>query len=675
LSVDFTPTDTATYNSVTGTTVHIDVLKKTLTASIINDPTKPYDGNTDATLGPSNFSLSGLVGTDNFTVTKTTGTYNSKDVATATTVTVNLAAGDFTPTGGALASNYNLPTTASGPGHISPLTLTASIIGDPTRPYNGNTTATLTSANFSLTPQVGSESFTVTQTVGTYNSKDVVTPNTVTASLAAGDFTPTGGAVASNYDLPATASGPGHITPVTLTASIIGNPTKQYNCNMTATLTPANFSLSGLVGTENFTVTQTVGAYNSQDVVSANMVNASLAAGDFTGTNGGVATNYVLPTSASGSGQIIPANATISVTAYTSPTTKYNCNFHTATGTATGCDGDLSALFDFSGTSHKDAGDYPGDSWSFNSGSTNPNYNSATGTVHDSIAKADATINVTAYNVTYNCNAHTATGTASGCDGDLSSLLDLSGTTHTNAGTYNGDAWSFAGNANYNSANGTVNDSIAMADTTSSVTSNVNPSIIGQNVTFTATVAGNPAVTCNPTGTVTFKDGATTLMSGVALTGGSATFSTSSLSAGSHSITAVYGADSNFNGSTSSIFTQSVQYIFVGFLPPIDNLPIINSSKAGQTIPIKWQLKDYAGNLIDDLGTLAPNGLTSGSVQCGAAAVDVVEELSAPGSTVFRFDGTQFIYNWQTVKGWGGCRLLQVKLSDGTSHYAQFTFK
>ena len=145
----------------------------------------------------------------------------------------------------------------------------------------------MTSANFSLTPQVGSESFTVTQTVGTYNSKDVVTPNTVAASLAAGDFTPTGGAVASNYDLPTTASGPGHITPVTLTASIIGNPTKQYNCNPAATLTPANFSLSGLVGTESFTVTQTAGVYNSKDVLTATSVTASLAADDFTGTNGG----------------------------------------------------------------------------------------------------------------------------------------------------------------------------------------------------------------------------------------------------------------------------------------------------------------------------------------------------------------------------------------------------
>jgi len=134
--------------------------------------------------------------------------------------------------------------------------------------------------------------------------------------------------------------------------------------------------------------------------------------------------------------------------------------------------------------------------------------------------------------------------------------------------------------------------------------------------------------------------------------------------------------DGNFVGASYGTVTQNGNYIFVGFLQPIDNLPTLNSAKAGQTIPIKWQLKDYAGNLISDLGTLSPNGLTSGAVACGAAAVDVIEELSAPGSTVFRFDGTQFIYNWQTSKPWtGACRTLQVRLSDGTSHYAQFTFK
>jgi hypothetical protein len=61
---------------------------------------------------------------------------------------------------------------------------------------------------------------------------------------------------------------------------------------------------------------------------------------------------------------------------------------------------------------------------------------------------------------------------------------------------------------------------------------------------FTATVTPS-----NVTGTVTFKDGNATLGIGN-LNYGLATFSTK-LSTGIHSITAVYGGDTNFNGSTS----------------------------------------------------------------------------------------------------------------------------
>src|SRR2546421_753957 len=61
-----------------------------LTASIIGDPTKPYDGNDAATLTPSNFSLAGLIGSEGFTVTQTAGTYNSAHVAAANTVTASL---------------------------------------------------------------------------------------------------------------------------------------------------------------------------------------------------------------------------------------------------------------------------------------------------------------------------------------------------------------------------------------------------------------------------------------------------------------------------------------------------------------------------------------------------------------------------------------------------------
>jgi hypothetical protein len=94
-----------------------------------------------------------------------------------------------------------------------------------------------------------------------------------------------------------------------------------------------------------------------------------------------------------------------------------------------------------------------------------------------------------------------------------------------------------------------------LAATTTAVTSSMNPSTTGTNVTFTATVTSATAGTI--TGTVTFLDGSTTLGTGP-LAGGTASFTTSSLATGSHSITAQYGGDANFAASTSPVLTQVV---------------------------------------------------------------------------------------------------------------------
>jgi hypothetical protein len=84
---------------------------------------------------------------------------------------------------------------------------------------------------------------------------------------------------------------------------------------------------------------------------------------------------------------------------------------------------------------------------------------SATNTL--TVNKADPTINVTPYNVPFDGNSHTATGTATGVNSESLSGLDLSGTTHTNAGNYPTDPWTFTDSTgNYNDANGTVNDVI-----------------------------------------------------------------------------------------------------------------------------------------------------------------------------------------------------------------------
>lgn len=90
--------------------------------------------------------------------------------------------------------------------------------------------------------------------------------------------------------------------------------------------------------------------------------------------------------------------------------------------------------------------------------------------------------------------------------------------------------------------------------TATALTASPNPSVYGQSVTFTAVVTGSGGT---PTGSVTFMDGTTTLGTGT-LSNGTATFASGKLKAGAHSITAVYGGDTNFAGSTSSVSIQTV---------------------------------------------------------------------------------------------------------------------
>ncbi|HEX6505327.1 MAG TPA: Ig-like domain repeat protein [Terriglobales bacterium] len=94
------------------------------------------------------------------------------------------------------------------------------------------------------------------------------------------------------------------------------------------------------------------------------------------------------------------------------------------------------------------------------------------------------------------------------------------------------------------------------ATTTTSLSSSLNPSIYGQSVTFTAKVA--PSGGGTPTGTVTFYDASVVLGTQPLNSSGLSILTTSSLSAGSHSITASYSGDSSFAGSTSTALAQSV---------------------------------------------------------------------------------------------------------------------
>jgi uncharacterized repeat protein (TIGR03803 family) len=145
----------------------------------------------------------------------------------------------------------------------------------------------------------------------------------------------------------------------------------------------------------------------------------------------------------------------------------------------------------------------------------------------------------------------TSLGTAS-LSGGVAKITTstLAAGTATITASYGGDT------ANAKSTSTGLKQVVDQASSTTTIVSSVNPSKVGQKVKFTATVT---SPTTKPTGIVTFMDGSQTLGTGAVAEGsGMASYTTSTLAAGSHKITAVYAGSANVTGSTSSVLTQTV---------------------------------------------------------------------------------------------------------------------
>ncbi len=117
---------------------------------------------------------------------------------------------------------------------------------------------------------------------------------------------------------------------------------------------------------------------------------------------------------------------------------------------------------------------------------------------------------------------------------------------------------SYSGDSNFSKGNSSLIQIVHASASTTTLTSSANPSAPGQQVTFTATVAAVPPGSGTPSGQVTFADGTTVIGQVPLNASGIATFSTSSLQTGSHTLTAVYASDTNFAASMGSVL-QSVQ--------------------------------------------------------------------------------------------------------------------
>jgi uncharacterized repeat protein (TIGR01451 family) len=115
-------------------------------------------------------------------------------------------------------------------------------------------------------------------------------------------------------------------------------------------------------------------------------------------------------------------------------------------------------------------------------------------------------------------------------------------------------------------------------------------------------------------------------------------------------------------------------YNFSGFFAPINNLPTLNSMKAGQGAPVKFSLGGNQG--VDIFAAESPFSI---QINCDTnAPLDDVELTVTAGGSSLNYDSAadRYIYVWKTESAWKNmCRQLNVTLKDGTQHVANFKFK
>ena len=215
---------------------------------------KTYDGTTAATL--SGYTLTGLVGTQTLAATGTAA-FSSANAGSDIPVAISgITLGNGT--NGGLASNYVVNPAASTTGTIDPKMLTVDTVVA-NKVYDGSTAATLVSAG--LSGFVGDQTVSAADTGGaTFNTKDVGNDKPVTITgleLVNG----TNGGLASNYEIPADATGSANITPATLQVAGVVALNTVYNGTTTANLNTQGAVLTGIIGSDSVSVGSITGSY------------------------------------------------------------------------------------------------------------------------------------------------------------------------------------------------------------------------------------------------------------------------------------------------------------------------------------------------------------------------------------------------------------------------------
>jgi hypothetical protein len=298
------------------------------------------------------------------------------------------------------------------------------------------------------------------------------------------------------------------------------------------------------------------------------------------------------------------------------------------------------------------------DSTSVNPVAAGATYGSASVTLNATVGNTTngAAVNGGTVTFTVRDNLNNVVGTATSgavSAGAASASFTLGAS--VNAGNY-AIAASYSGSTDFKSSSSLASATLTMtkATTTLAITSSPNPSILNQSVTFTATAT--PQIVGTPTGTVSFVDATTntSLGTGTPIGSGKWTLTTSAIPVNANLITATYGGDANFTGSSNSM-TQTVQYAGIGsicngdaghqILQPInaDGTSVFNGKS---TSPAKFRVCNANGVSIGTPGVVTDFRIVN--IITGTVSQTVNETVdSTTPDTNFRWDPTaqQWIFN------------------------------
>lgn len=232
--IGLTGFDAGNYSVATTATTQADITPKALTLASVTASNKIYDGNTSANISAKN--ISGIVPNDVVGATVSSANFDTKNVGTGKTVTVNGIA-----LSGTDAGNYTLnTTTATTLANITPKALSITGFASANKVYDRTTLATITNKG-TLSGVVSGDTVSFTNGSATFSDRNAGLNKSVTLNGVV-----LGGLDAANYSYSGGGNDLSDITPKPVSINGFSVYDKKYDGTILAVIRRAG-TLSGVI--------------------------------------------------------------------------------------------------------------------------------------------------------------------------------------------------------------------------------------------------------------------------------------------------------------------------------------------------------------------------------------------------------------------------------------------